>query len=71
MKVYIFHPKGEQPIEKGRRCNLMFSGSKDHVDPDCEEVFMEKEVTQEEYDFMVEYWDDCIDQEINPEVYLG
>jgi hypothetical protein len=66
MIVYIFYPKGEKADLKKNCC---FSMDKKAI---CmnEEFYDEIEVTEDEYHFMVDWWDDCIERGEHPEVYI-
>ena len=68
VRIYFSTIDGKRPIFTGPNANVWFD-----EDPEggggCI-VFASCDVTEEEYEFMEEYWDDTLEKQGNPEVYL-
>ena len=65
MKVYVFQTQSKSLLNPPA---YSFSSS---LDAKCmnEEVYKILDVTEEEYAFMVEYWDDTLENQGSPEIY--
>ena len=69
MKVFIYKIGNGPAVFKGMMSNTTFS-QYDDLAADNETLYATIEVSSDEYMFMVEYWDDCVDCGITPEIYL-
>ena len=68
--VYFSVCNNQKPIFTGPRANVIFTREADCC-ADNEKVFETSEMSQDDYDFMVEYWDDTLERHGTPEVYRG